>query len=71
MELYQVGNHVVKVTGAPGRWTVAVDEAALDRSFPTPADAWAAGVHEVDRLEARRAPEARAAPRGAGFAAGA
>jgi len=50
---------------------VAVDEAALDRSFPTPADAWAAGVHEVDRLEARRAPETRAAPRGAGLAAGA
>jgi len=51
MEHYQVGTHVVKVSNAQGRWAVVVDERALTRWFTNRADAWTAGVQEVDRIE--------------------
>jgi hypothetical protein len=53
MELFQVGGHVVKVTSAQGRWAVMVDETPLERWYTCRADAWTAGVREVDRLEAQ------------------
>ena len=48
---YQVGNHVVRVSNANGRWAVTVDGAALSRWFMNQAEAWAAGVREADRLD--------------------
>ena len=48
---YQVGNHIVRVSNANGRWAVTVDEAELSRWFMNQADAWAAGVREADRLD--------------------
>jgi hypothetical protein len=48
---FDVGQHrliIVKVQ--EGRWTVAVDDHPLDASFPTEADAWTAGVREVQRI---------------------
>ncbi len=54
MNSYQVGNHVVRVSNANGRWAVAVDDAALSRWFMNQAEAWAAGVQEADRLDRLR-----------------
>jgi hypothetical protein len=66
MELFEVGSHVVKVTNAQGRWAVTVDGTLLERWFTSQADAWAAGVHEVDRIEGRHlAPGGGAPPRAA------
>ena len=48
---YQVGNHVVRISNANGRWAVTVDDAALSRWFMNQAEAWAAGVREADRLD--------------------
>ncbi len=47
---YEVGSHAVRVTKiAEGRWAVAVDESAIDGTHATQAEAWEAGVREVDR----------------------
>lgn len=48
---FQVGRHRVRVGGQPGTWAVSVDEAELDRTFATAADAWEAGVREADRQD--------------------
>ncbi len=48
---YQVGNHVVRVSNANGRWAVIVDDTELSRWFMNQAEAWAAGVREADRLD--------------------
>ncbi len=50
---HRVADHVVRTTKVlEGRWTVAVDEKAeLERSYGSQADAWEAGVREVDRLD--------------------
>lgn len=52
MEPYQAWKHQVRLSSTSGRWAVAVDETTLPGWFVTPADAWAAGVREADRLEA-------------------
>ena len=47
---FQVGEHVVRVSKVmEGRWTVEVDGSAVAGSFATQAEAWEAGVREVDR----------------------
>lgn len=47
---YEVGSHAVRVTKiAEGRWAVAVDEIAIEGTHATQAEAWEAGVREVDR----------------------
>ncbi len=48
---YQVGNHVVRISNAKGRWAVTVDDAELSKWFINQAEAWAAGVREADRLD--------------------
>lgn len=48
---FDVGSHkliVVKIQ--EGRWTVAVDDRPIEASFQTQADAWEAGVREVNRM---------------------
>jgi hypothetical protein len=52
--VFRVGTHAVKVSGGNGVWSYAVDEVAGSSSFATEAEAWEAGVREVDRIE--RAP---------------
>jgi hypothetical protein len=48
---FDVGQHrLVIVKVQEGRWTVAVDGRTLDASFETEADAWTAGVGEVQRI---------------------
>jgi hypothetical protein len=51
MKSFQVGNRVVWVSSSNGRFVVTVDEVPLSRWFLTLADAWTAGVREVDRLD--------------------
>ncbi len=51
MKSFQVGNRTVRVSSANGRFAVTVDETPLSTWFMTLADAWAAGVREVDRLD--------------------
>ena len=53
---YQAGRHVVEMAGKVGRWTVAVDGVKLERSFPSLADAWTAGVTEASRVDSRETP---------------
>ena len=49
---FQAGKHVLLLSRVmEGRWSVAVDEAALAGSYRTQADAWEAGVREADRLD--------------------
>ncbi len=48
---FRVGNHEVQVSKDEGRWAVTVDGVALSNWFMTQAEAWEAGVREVDRLE--------------------
>jgi hypothetical protein len=57
MEHFEVGRHVVKVSCAQGRWAVLVDEQVLAKWYTCRADAWTAGVQEVDRIESATAPE--------------
>lgn len=49
---YEVGSHVLEVTGNGGRWTACVDGATLERWFTSSSDAWTAGVTEALRLDA-------------------
>jgi hypothetical protein len=49
---YEVGAHVLEVTGNGGRWTTTVDGVVFDRWFTSSADAWTAGVAEALRLDA-------------------
>ena len=49
--IFQVGRQVLQVFGNQGRWVVAVDGVLLRGWHSTSADAWSAGVAEVDRLE--------------------
>ena len=51
MKCFNVGKHVVRVSHKEGRWTVAVDERPFPTWYLTQAEAWAAGVHEVDHLD--------------------
>jgi len=51
MRSFQVGNRMVRVSSSNGRFAVTVDETPLSNWFMNLADAWAAGVREVDRLE--------------------
>jgi hypothetical protein len=48
--IFQVGQHAIQVFGNKGRWVVAVDGVLLRGWHSSPADAWAAGVAEVERL---------------------
>jgi hypothetical protein len=48
---FQVGMHIVSVFGLEGRCVVSVDGILLRGHFDTTADAWAAGVAEVERLD--------------------
>jgi len=48
---YEVGSHVLEVTGNGGRWTATVDGVDHDRWFTSSADAWTAGVAEALRLD--------------------
>lgn len=48
---FNVGTHLLRLSCWKGRWTVIVDAAAVDRSYPSEADAWEAGVREADRLD--------------------
>jgi hypothetical protein len=48
---FDVGDHRLVISKVQeGRWTVAVDNRAVDGSYGTEADAWTAGVREVQRL---------------------
>jgi hypothetical protein len=51
MHVFQVGNHVVRVSEADERWRVSVDDVMVSRWFCTEADAWVAGVREAARLD--------------------
>jgi hypothetical protein len=52
---FQAGAHALRIAMAvDGRWTVAVDDALVDRRFMTQAEAWEAGVHEAARLDELR-----------------
>jgi hypothetical protein len=54
---YHVGEHTLVLTMVKEqRWSVAVDAATLDASFPTRADAWEAGVRAAFRIDAARTP---------------
>jgi hypothetical protein len=48
--IFQIGRHVLQVFGNQGRWVVAVDGVLLRGWHATSADAWSAGVAEVDRF---------------------
>jgi hypothetical protein len=48
---FHVGTRLVRLSCSSGRWNVSVESAALDRWYTSEADAWEAGVREVDRLE--------------------
>ena len=49
--IYQVGSHVLKITGIDGRWVVTVDGMLVDGWFTARSAAWTAGVIEADRLD--------------------
>ena len=51
MKSFRVGNRTVYVSNSNGRFAVTVDEMPLPHWFMNLADAWAAGVREVDRLD--------------------
>ncbi len=51
VSIFEVGKHLVRVSGANGRWTVALDERVLDTWYMTRAEAWEAGVREADALD--------------------
>jgi hypothetical protein len=60
---FEAGKHVLRLSKVmEGRWSVAVDDAALSGSFRTQADAWEAGVREADRLDKLPAGGANAPP---------
>ncbi len=49
-DLFQVGRHAVRVSQVKdGRWVFAVDGGTVSQTFPTRADAWAAGVRAAYR----------------------
>jgi hypothetical protein len=48
---YHVGQHILEVAANEGRWTAAVDGAALEQWYMSLADAWTAGVTEAGRLD--------------------
>ncbi len=48
---YEVGTHVLEVTGGSGKWKAVVDGVALERWFLSSAEAWTAGVTEALRLD--------------------
>jgi len=48
---FEVGGHQVTVEGLVGAWRVSVDGRELPDGYRTRADAWEAGVREVDRLD--------------------
>lgn len=50
---FQVGMHIVSVFGLDGHCVVSVDGVLLRGHFDTTADAWSAGVAEVERLDRR------------------
>lgn len=53
---FEAGKHVLRLSKVmEGRWSVAVDDAAIDGSYRTEAEAWEAGVREADRLDKRPA----------------
>jgi hypothetical protein len=45
-----VGRSVTVTRVAQSRWSVEVDQHALDGTFASAGEAWLAGVREVDRL---------------------
>lgn len=48
---FDVGSHKLIVAKVQeGRWTVAVDDRPIDQSFQSQADAWEAGVREINRM---------------------
>ncbi len=49
---FQAGTHALRIAMAvDGRYTLAVDDAPVDRRYMTQAEAWEAGVHEAARLD--------------------
>ena len=50
-QTFEVAGHQVLVIERDGGWHVAVDQTEVARRFQTAADAWAAGVGVVDRLD--------------------
>jgi hypothetical protein len=59
---YHVGAHVLDVDGSGGRWMASVDGNRIDRTYPTLADAWTAGVSEAGRIDAASEAPAPARP---------
>jgi len=49
---YDVGSHVLEVTGDHGKWRPTVDGVPFRLWFTSSADAWTAGVTEALRLDA-------------------
>jgi hypothetical protein len=54
---FQIGRHVLNVFGSDGRWVVAVDGVLVRGWHDSTAEAWTAGVTEVDRLDRLATPE--------------
>ena len=51
MSLFQVGTHCVATSERRSRWWVTVDRRPVPGWFESEADAWSAGVREVDRVD--------------------
>jgi hypothetical protein len=60
-KLFQIGRHVLQVFGGGRKWVVAVDGVLLRGWHSSTADAWAAGVAEVNRVQ-RSSPPKTSAP---------
>jgi hypothetical protein len=52
---YDVGAHVLELSGNSSRWRATLDGISLDRWFMSLADAWTAGVTEAFRKEEGKA----------------
>jgi hypothetical protein len=48
---FNVGAHILVLSGVSHRWKVSVDDVELERWFATKVEAWEAGVREADRLD--------------------
>ncbi len=46
-----VRRHAIVLTSRDARWTATIDGLAIDREFPTSAEAWEAAVGEAERLD--------------------
>jgi hypothetical protein len=48
---FEVGRHLIRLRCLEGRWTATVDGVTAADWHRSQAEAWAAGVHEADRLD--------------------